>query len=169
MDREAWFAKISEMKSKEIVGLVEKRAEELLSLMGVEAEISVEEDKENEAIKVDISSPDSTGLLIGFRGEVISAIQVALGMMVRQETEEWARVIVNVGDWREKQESQLSDLASQTAERARETGEPQTLYNLNPSQRRMVHMALSEEGDIETESFGEGKDRYLVVKPKAEK
>jgi spoIIIJ-associated protein len=39
------------------------------------------------------------------------------------------------------------------------------LYNLSPSQRRIVHMALADEEGIETTSEGEGAGRYLVVKP----
>jgi len=149
--------------TKAVVNKVEKLAKELFELMGTSVEFEVKEDKENEAILVDIDAKDETGLLIGHRGETISAIQAALGMMMRQETDGWVRVLVNVGDWREKQENYLRDLAVQASSRARETGESQPLYNLNASQRRIVHMVLSEEKDIETESHGEGKDRYLVV------
>ena len=83
--------------------------------------------------------------------------------MSRQKLEGWVRVLVNVGDWRQKQEEQLTALATSAAERARETKEAQLLYNLNPSQRRVVHMALGNEKDLTTESQGEGKDRHLVV------
>ena len=38
--------------------------------------------------------------------------------------------------------------------------------DLTPAQRRVIHMALSEDSEIETESQGEGEERYLVVKPK---
>jgi len=58
----------------------------------------------------------------------------------------------------------LKNLAEQTAQRAIETSEPQNLYNLNPSQRRVIHMYLSENDDIVTESEGEGYERYLVIK-----
>lgn len=151
---------------KKKLELVQELAEETLSLMGTKAEVSVSEDKENEAVLVDIDAKDETGLLIGRGGDTISSLQAALGMMVRQETDEWVRIVVNVGDWREKQEAQLKDLAAQAALRARETGESQPLYNLNAAQRRIVHMALSEEEDIETESQGEGKERFLVVRLK---
>jgi spoIIIJ-associated protein len=87
-------------------------------------------------------------------------------MIYRQENGEWKRISVNVGDWREKQEEYLSEMAKVTAERAKQTGEPQNLYNLSPSQRRIIHIALSEDKEIETESVGEGEERYLVVKPK---
>jgi spoIIIJ-associated protein len=134
--------------------------------MGTKAKGKVSFDKENNAIRVDIDTEDETGLLIGSRGETVNAIQTSLGMMLKNELNGWVRVLVNIGDWREKQEEQLKDLATQAAERARETGEPQTLYNLSPAQRRIVHMVLSEEKDLDTESFGEEEERYLVVKPK---
>ena len=73
---------------------------------------------------------------------------------------------VNVGDWREKQEDYLKSLALSALSRARATNEPQPLYNLNASQRRTIHLYLSSEKDVETESFGEGKERYLIVRLK---
>lgn len=152
--------------TKEKIKLVKKLSKKLLSLMGTKAIAKVSEDKRNEAIRVDIDAKDETGLLIGRRGDTIFSLQAALGMMVRQETDSWVRIIVDVGDWREKQESQLKDLATQAAERARETGESQPLYNLNAAQRRIIHLTLSEEEDIKTESQGEGQERCLVVESK---
>lgn len=161
---------MEENKEIKITDKVVKTAQELtdklFSLMGTKAKGKVSFDKENNAIRVDIDTEDETGLLIGSRGETVNAIQTSLGMMLKNELNGWVRVLVNIGDWREKQEEQLKDLATQAAERARETGEPQTLYNLSPAQRRIVHMVLSEEKDLDTESFGEEEERYLVVKPK---
>jgi len=71
-----------------------------------------------------------------------------------------------VGDWRERQEEQLVKMASEVAERAKQTGEPQPLYNLTPAQRRVVHLELEKDSEVTTESTGEGNERYLVVKPK---
>jgi spoIIIJ-associated protein len=76
--------------------------------------------------------------------------------------------VVNVGDYREKEEDYLKSLAASTAQRARETKEPQNLYNLKPWQRRIIHLALSEEKDLTTESMGEGEERYLIIKPKSD-
>ena len=142
-------------------------ASELLKLMGVNVEIEVEEDKENEALLVNIKSDEEAGLLIGNRGRTINSIQIILGMIYRQKTGEWKRI--NVADWREKEQTRLESLAEITSQRALDTGEPQSLYNLTSAQRRIVHMSLSENNQIETESAGEGKDRYLLVKPKGKK
>lgn len=138
----------------------------LLSLMGVGAKAEVSYDKSNETFVVDIEGGDETGLLIGKKGETLDSIQTVLGVILKQETGEWFRVVVNVGDYREKEEDYLKSLAESTAQRAVETGEPQSLYNLKPWQRRIVHMHLAEKADVVSESVGEGEERYLIVKPK---
>ena len=152
-------------KKETTITKIEEAANKLLELMGTKAKATASEDKENEAILVNIETDEETGLLIGHHGETINSLQSALGMMARQEEGEWKRIIVNVGDWRERQEEQLVKLASEVAERAKQTGEPQPLYNLTPSQRRIVHLELSKDAEVSTESTGEGTDRYLVVKP----
>lgn len=151
---------------KKTLSLTEKMANELLSLMGTKAQAKASEDKKNEAVRIDIETEEETGLLIGRHGETIEAIQSVLSMMLKKKTGDWVRVVVDVGGWREKQEERLRDLATQTAERTKETGEGQPLYNLSPAQRRVIHLTLADDPDIETESAGEGEERYLIIRPK---
>lgn len=153
-------------KSENKVKIVEELANELLSLMGTKAKAKASLDKENQAIVINIDTSEETGLLIGRRGETLNSIQAILGMMMRQKFDEWTRIIVNVGDYREKQEDYLKTIAEQAAAKAKETGEPQPIYNLTAGQRRVIHLALSEDPDVETESTGEEDERYLIVKPK---
>jgi spoIIIJ-associated protein len=145
---------------------IESLAKKLFTLIGSKATVSVKEDKDNEAILVNLESTEETGLLIGRRGETLNSLQTILGMMARQKLGEWVRVIVNVGDWREKQENYLEDLANEAALKAKETGEAQPIYNLSAGQRRIIHLALADDSDVETVSQGEGGERFLLVKPK---
>lgn len=142
---------------------VQELTEKLLTLAGVSAQVEVIETGEN-TFDVNLSTDDETGLLIGFRGENINSIQTVLGMMLKGQTGQWYRLVVNVGDYREKQEEKLKELADQTAERAISTKEPQPIYNLNAGQRRTVHMHLSLRNDVVTESEGVEPERYLVVR-----
>lgn len=152
---------------KKNLEILKKLADEALVLMGTHASASVTFDKENEAFVVGIEGGDETGLLIGKKGETLSSLQTLLGVLLKEKAGEWSRVVVNVGDYREKEEDYLRNLAASTASRAKETGQPQNLYNLKPWQRRVIHMALSEDKAIETESQGEGDERYLVIQSKA--
>lgn len=145
---------------------VKEITEKLLTLMSVKAEVGVEEDKESSVFLVNIEAGEGNGLLIGRRGETIASLQFITSILLREELGDGTRVVVNVGDWKEKQEDYLKGLAAETALRAKESGEAQPLYNLTPSQRRVVHLELSQNPDVTTESTGEGDERYLIVKPK---
>lgn len=150
--------------SVEISTLVAK----LMELLGIEVKVDVEKEKsEDEAYKVTLTaSEDMSGLLIGSKGMTLEAIQSFLGVAIKQLTDVWVRITVDVAGWRDKQSVYLEDLAEQTASRARTTGEPQNLYNLTAAQRRVIHLKLANEKDIETVSEGEGMDRYLVIRLK---
>lgn len=153
--------------SKDKLIKIEEIAKNLLKLMGSEAKVDVSFDENSQVVIINLQTDSETGLLIGRQGETLTAIQTVIGLIARNSFGEWVRIAVNVGDYQEKQESRLRELAVQTAQRAKETKEPQQLYNLTPNQRRLVHLALSEDKELETESEGEGKDRYLVVKVKS--
>lgn len=152
-------------KKIETIDVIRDLAEKLFQLAGVNVEVSVVE-SEDSVYEVNLSTTEETGLLIGFRGENINSIQTVLGIMVKGKTGEWVRLVVNVGDYRQKQEQKLEELAAQSADRAVETKEPQPIYNLTAGQRRTIHMFLSKRDDVITESEGVEPERYLVVKPK---
>jgi len=151
-----------EKRTQEVKVIVEK----MLSLMGVTATVIVSENKENDAIVVDIDAKEEAGLLIGSKGETLEALQMIVGMIFRRKFTGWQRILINVSDWRERQEERLKEIAAQAAEKVRQSGEPQFLYNLSSSHRRLIHIALAEDKDIETESQGDGAERYLIVRPK---
>lgn len=151
---------------EENIQKLQKMADELFGLMSVSAKSEVSYDKENSAFVVNVDAGDENGLLIGKKGDTLSSIQTILSVLLKQQTGEWSHVILNIADYREKEEEYLKNLAKTTLERARSTGEPQSLYNLKPWQRRVVHMFLANETDIETISEGEGESRYLVIKTK---
>ena len=128
--------------------------------------IKITKDKEG-TVSLDLELPDQeAGILIGYHGETIAALQLLLNMMLYQQTGEWSKLVVNIGDYRKKRTDYLTALSQDTAAKVVESGEPLALYNLNPFERRIVHVALSENKEVVTESQGEGKNRFLVVSPK---
>lgn len=145
--------------------ILEELATKLIKLMGLNASLTISEGKEEEFL-VNIESTNEAGLIIGPRGRTINSIQTLLTMMFMKRIGEWKRVVVDVSSWRQKEAKRLEELARVAAERAVEVGEPQNLYNLSPSQRRIIHLFLAQDKRVETQSQGEGKDRYLVIIPK---
>lgn len=151
--------------SKEDV--IKLAAEELLSKIGVEGSTEVRRDEENDAYIVQIET-EQAGILIGHRGETLSAFQLILKQVIFSEiTDEGGfNLVVNVGDWRDKREETLKGIALGAVSKVRNTGIPQHIFELSPSERRFVHLLLEQEEGIVTESEGEGRDRHLVVKQK---
>lgn len=147
---------------------IKETTEELLTLLKAEAKVEVFEDKENEAVKIELET-EEPGILIGYHGETLSSLQVLLGSIFWKEFGQWQRVLVNVGDYRQKREESLRKMALLAAQRVRFSGEPTALPQLPPNERRIIHLALAGEKDIITESEGEGKFRRVVVKPASQK
>lgn len=151
---------------------MEKEIKELLTqlfkLIGIEVKVSVKKEKQEEDIlyKVELAPGESAGLLIGSRGATLSAIQSFVAIAIKQKTGEWIKISLDIAGWSDKQNARLTDLAKQTAERTKQTHEEQRLYNLNAQARRVIHMTLSDDNEVETLSEGEGQDRYLVVRLK---
>lgn len=115
--------------------------------------------------EADLSSSDA-GILIGYHGETLSALQLILSLIISKKLGRFVRLIVNVGDYREKREEKLKEMALDAARRAKETKQEVILGNLSPWQRRIIHITLADDSDIQTESQGEEPDRQLVIKPR---
>lgn len=152
-------------KETKVENVLKDISEKLLTLSGVTGSIEVkkEEVKDGDVYHVVITSEKDSGLLIGSHGSTLEAIQSFLGMALRTRTEEWHRISVDISGWKAKHEEYLVSLAKQAADRAKQTNEPQYLYNLTPAQRRVIHSALTDMG-VSSESEGEGSERYMVVK-----
>ena len=144
---------------------VQQITEDLLAKLGISGTVSVDID-ETDAFRVHIET-EETGLLIGFHGKTLESLQIILGIIVSKELAIWSKVYVNVGDYREKREEALMLMAQHAAERALTMGRSVELANLSASERRVVHLTLSGDDRVETESIGEGNSRTLLVKPKA--
>lgn len=141
-------------------------AEKLFELMKVKTTVEVDFNEKDSIYTVNVAAGEETGLLIGKRGETLLSLQNILGVLLKQELGEWQKIVVNVGDYREKEEEYLKNIAEAAAQRAIETNSPQNLYNLKSWQRRVIHLCLSENNKVETTSEGEGEDRYLIISPK---
>lgn len=132
-------------------------------LLNFDVEYEVEE---SEFVIVNLkTNTELSGLLIGSKGRNIYSFQRLLNIIFNRENSD-KNIVVNVGDWREKEEDRLKDLARKTVDHVKQTGQSQNLYNLTSSQRRIIHTFLAEIEGIKTESQGEGVERFLIVSPK---
>ena len=109
-------------------------------------------------------SEQNTGILIGYHGDTISALQLIINLLIYKKLGEWARLVVNIGDYRQKREASLEKMALDSAQRVKFSGQPMALFNLNPYERRLIHEFLAKDPAVTTESEGEAKNRHLIIK-----
>ena len=142
--------------------------ETLIKHLDFEAEVRVSGEGSETVLNVAGTSPEAAeelGSLIGRRGERLQAIQHLVNLMLSRKLGEWARVTVDIEEYRGRREAQLRALARKAGERVRETGRAVQLEPMTALERRWVHMELQGAPGIATESAGEEPERRVVVIP----
>jgi spoIIIJ-associated protein len=137
---------------------------ELLERMGIRCQVSARESEES--ITVDVSGRD-LGMLIGWRGETLRALQTMTNLLASKHLGPERRVIVDVEKYRQRRENTVREIAFRAARQVKMTGDPITLDAMQPFERRAIHMALAEDPEVATGSIGEEPERRVVVSPSA--
>lgn len=148
--------------------LIQSTLTDILSKVNVQVEsIDVTEvpSETDKSYTVSVKTPE-TGLLIGHHGETINSLQLLLGVMLYKKMGQWIRVILDVGDYRKMREDNIRDMVQRIVTEVETTGQPVTLPFLTPLERRFVHMMLTDNEKVTSESVGEGKERRLTIKPR---
>ena len=70
---------------------------------------------------------------------------------------------LDAGEYRERQDEKLREMARQLARRVHETGRPHSTRPLSSYHRRVVHMTLQDDLEIQTRSKGEGPLKRVVL------
>jgi len=148
--------------------LIQETLEELLNRLSTPfRKIRIDKREEN-IFRVNIESEEPS-LLIGHHGENIYALQNILRTIIFKKHPGEYNVILDVDDYRKRQEENVLKLAERKVETVRNTKIVQSLPPMSPYFRRLVHLHLAQPdfSDIETESVGDGDMRHLTIRLKA--
>ena len=134
----------------------------ILNGMGIkDAKIEVKEVEDDIHIQLDCG--DDFSAVIGRRGETLDAIQYLTRLNISKNTEGYKRVLINVGNYREKREGTLRELARKNAERVKKYGKNVCLDPMNPYERRIVHTTIQDIAGVSSHSIGSDSDRRVVI------
>ncbi|AVP55848.1 protein jag [Clostridium tetani] len=134
---------------------------DILDNMGIKAEIRIKE--EENTLKIHMNGPDM-GILIGYRGETLDALQYLISLTINKDhNDDYKRVILDTENYRKKREETIKRLAIKIANKAIKTGRVVKLEPMNPYERRIIHSVLQNSPDVETYSEGEEPYRRVVV------
>jgi spoIIIJ-associated protein len=109
---------------------------------------------------------DGSGLLIGKRGQTLDALQFITNRILNRNREEPAYVTVDTEGYRQRHLDHLRSLALRMGQKAKRTGQSVSLEKMNPSDRRIVHLALKNDTQVNTRSIGEGVYKKVLIVPK---
>lgn len=107
---------------------------------------------------------ENLGIVIGRRGETLDALQY-LASLAANSGNEFFRISLDTGNYREKREQTLKSLAHRVAGQVVRTGRSRVLEPMNPYERRIIHTEVQSIDGVESNSTGEGRNRRVVISP----
>ena len=147
---QALVASVTEETVKQLVGPI---------VGEVPYTISVSADR----IRVQVDCGDDSGILVGREGQTLSAVQYIAGRIIGNRLGGAVRLNIDTGNYRERQNDRLNELALSLAEKVKASGRTQSTRPLSAFQRRIIHLALEGDDTVQTSSKGEGSQRRVLI------
>jgi len=103
---------------------------------------------------------------IGYRGEVLNALQTILSTIANKQSKAKIKVVVDIAGYKQRREKTLEELAIKVAKSVVRTGKSITLEPMTAYERKIIHSKLQENTRVETHSIGEEPHRRIVITKK---
>ena len=136
--------------------------EGILDRMDLEADVDIRED--DERVVLDVTGEDA-GRAIGKKGQTLDALQFLVNKIVNRFPDGRRYIVVDSGDYRDRHDKGLVNMAQREAKRAVEQGRTITLQPMPARDRRLIHLSLAKFGGVTTRSNGEGLGRRIQIIP----
>lgn len=153
--------------AKKTDDIVKETISGLLSQLKIEGEVEVVKNKDDESsdnsFNVNIKT-EETGLLIGHHGETLNSLQLILGVILYKKLGVWIRIVLDVGDYRKMREESIKEMVTRIIAEVEASSAPVVLPYMTPLERRIVHMMLTDNPKVISESTGVGRDRRVTIK-----
>ena len=134
--------------------------QKVITAMGLTLTTSVEESPEG--TRINLVGEDG-GVLVRRSGEALQALQHVVATTFRKQLGEDNRIIIDCNGFRRDKDAEIRQMAKYMAEKARSSGTPQEMGPLNPYERRIVHLAISEEPGASSESIGDAFMKTVII------
>ncbi len=150
--------------SGEVIEFSQDLLQRIVDFITADAKVTVTgKGRDQILLKVD---GGNSAILIGKRGQTLEAMQYLVEKGVNKSSPKRIRVEIDIEGYLENRKINLLKLASRLAQKAKRTGKPMTVGQMNAHDRRIVHLSLKDDKQIRTQSMGEGYNRKLVIFPK---
>ena len=127
-------------------------------------DLNAESEPSEEGLKIQVRGGD-VSYLLGRNAELLEALEYLVNRIYAPNSGLDSRIVVDSGSYRAGREKELQLMAVKAAERVRTSRIPFSFDPMTPNERRIVHLALSEDSTVRTESQGGGVDRKVTIFP----
>lgn len=129
-------------------------------------EVTIDEYEGDEGELILDITGDDLAILIGRHGRTLDALQFVVSAITVRSMGFRYPVIVDVEGYKSRQREKLESIARSTANKAASQHRSVKMRPMTPYERRIVHIALRDDGRVDTASEGEGSARHVVVVPR---
>jgi spoIIIJ-associated protein len=148
---------------------IEEYVSKLIEYLKFEGEIEIKVEEDDEKVHINIQTDEQDiALLIGNKGETLEAIELLTKLSFKDDYED-KRIILDINQYKLRQEERLQEKAINLARRVLETGRPYEFRYLNSYERHLVHEAIANETDLKnltTHSEDRDLGRVLIIELK---
>ena len=135
----------------------------VVGAMGLDLAVDVEETPDH--IRLNLTG-DGADALTRRKGEALDALQVIVNTAFRREARGDRHYVVDALGFRKSKDAELRQMARFLMDKARTTGVPQEIGPLKPYARRIVHLVVAEDAELESESIGDAFLKSVVISRK---
>lgn len=133
---------------------------EILNHMNIPSEVRIGKDNIIEVVG------DGSGLLIGKRGQTLDSLQFITNRILNKNREVPFYVTVDTEGYRQRHMDHLRSMAVKMGQKVKRTGQSVFLEKMNPYDRRIIHLALKNDSQVNTKSVGDGVYKKVLIAPK---
>ena len=144
----------------ESLAVIEDKLKHLLGLMGLPSTVVVQ--FTDNTILCSISG-EHEAYLASQDGKILDSLQYLLRKMIGAHLPERATLSLDAAGYREQRLARLQEQATELAAQVRQNGKTKVISGLNPAERRAVHLALQQDGEIRSRSVGSGLFKKILI------
>ncbi|MCZ2259034.1 RNA-binding cell elongation regulator Jag/EloR [Sporosarcina sp. G11-34] len=152
---------LEKSQDKDAITETKQYLQKIAEEMGIK-DLKVTHETDGKYVTFQLES-SKAALLIGKRGQTLNALQQLSHLVANKYANQFKVVRIDVGDYRDRREQSLEQLANRMADKAVRTGQKVQLEPMPSYERKVIHHALSNRLDIETYSEGKDPYRYLTI------
>jgi spoIIIJ-associated protein len=104
--------------------------------------------------------------LLARQGEGLEGLQTLAGRLATRKLGRTVFPHLDAEGFRERRQEALEESARRNAEKVKRSGRKVLLEPMSPADRRLIHLTLSEDSQVETRSEGEGFFKRVAILPR---